>query len=52
MFVFKKLLRYLFFFKRYSIFPRGGLWSPTLTPPKTKRSWTNLTVPKDCTNST
>ena len=31
-FVFKKLLRYLFFFKNYSIFPRGGLWSPPSTP--------------------
>ena len=31
-FVFKKLLRYLFFFKNYSIFPRGGSWSPPCTP--------------------
>ena len=27
-FVFKKLLRHLFLFKNYSIFPRGRLWSP------------------------
>ena len=31
-FAFKKLLRYLFFSKNYSIFPRGGLWSPPPSP--------------------
>ena len=31
-FVFKKLLRHLFLFKNYSIFPRDRLWRPPLPP--------------------